>query len=108
MTSELAGTLRERVILEKRLGGRDALGGAAGRYAYLGEAWAAVSPIAPGDLTAGESLRALPRWRVIVRRRSGIDPGVRLVWRGRQLAVRGIVSDPRDASHIILTCEEMS
>ncbi len=106
MTGEWAGSLRERVILEKRLGGRDTLGGSSGPYAYIGEAWAAISPIAPGDLTAGESIRALPRWRVILRKRDFIDPSVRLVWRGKFLAVRAVVSDPREPAQMMLTCEE--
>lgn len=108
MTGELAGALRERVILEKRLGGRDMLGGGNGRYAHLGEAWAAISPLAPGDFTAGESIRASQRWRVILRARSGIDADVRLIWRGWTLAVRGVICDPRDAAQMILTCEEMA
>lgn len=108
MTGELAGSLRERVVLERRLGGRDALGGGGGRYAYIGEAWAALSPIAPGNLTAGESIRALPRWRVTLRKRDFIDPSVRLVWRGKFLAVRAVVSDPREPSQMMLTCEEIA
>lgn len=44
VSGELAGTLRERVIIEQRLAQRDNLGGATAKYAYGGEAWAALSP----------------------------------------------------------------
>ena len=104
--TEFSGSLRERVTLERRLGNRDALGGAIGAYAYDGAAWAAVSPLIPADLTVADSLSALPRWQVTMRKREGVDLKTRLVWRGRFLGVRSVVSDPRDPARMVLTCEE--
>lgn len=104
--TELSGTLRERVTLERRLGNRDALGGAVGAYAYEGAVWAAVSPLIPADLTAADSVSALPRWQVTMRKREGVDLKTRLVWRGRFLGVRAVVSDPRDPARMVLTCQE--
>jgi len=103
---EFAGTLKERVTIERRLGNRDTLGGAVGAYAYDGQAWAAISPLIPADLAVADSLSALPRWQVTMRKREGIDPRTRLVWRGRFLGVRAVVSDPRDPARMVLTCEE--
>ena len=104
--TELSGSLRERVTIERRLGNRDALGGAVGAYAYDGAAWAAVSPLIPADLTVADSLSALPRWQVTMRKREGIDLKTRLVWRGRFLGVRSVISDPRDPARMVLTCQE--
>ena len=104
--TEFSGTLRERVTLERRLGNRDALGGAVGAYAYDGAAWAAVSPLIPADLSVADSLSALPRWQVTIRKREGVDLKTRLVWRGRFLGVRSVVSDPRDPARMVLTCQE--
>jgi head-tail adaptor len=105
--SGFAGTLRERVILETRRAGRDGLAGAIGKYDYAGEAWAALIPLVPADLTEAMSISAMPRWQVILRKREGIDPRVRLTWRGKYLAVRSVVSDPREPSQLVLTCEEV-
>lgn len=104
--TEFSGALRERVTIERRLGNRDALGGATGRYAYDGAAWAAVTPLIPADLTVADSLSALPRWQVTIRKREGIDLRTRFVWRGRFLGVRGCITDPRDPARMVLTCEE--
>ena len=104
--TELSGSLRERVTIERRLGNRDTLGGAVGAYAYDGAAWAAVSPLIPADLTVADSLSALPRWQVTLRKREGIDLKTRLVWRGRFLGVRSVISDPRDPARMVLTCQE--
>jgi len=105
--SEFAGTLRERVVLETRLEARDTRGGAVGKYIYDGVAWAALMPLIPGDLTTADALSALPRWQVTIRKREGVGLRTRLTWRGKYLAVRGVVSDPREPAHMVMTCEEV-
>ena len=106
MSAEFAGTLRERVTIEQPNPARDALGGRAGGYVYDGAAWAAVTPLLPADLSAADALSALPRWTVTLRTREGVGPGTRLVWRGRYLRVRSLVSDPSDPARMVLSCEE--
>lgn len=106
MNAELAGILKERVLIETRVGNRDTLAGAVGKYVYAGEAWAALTPIAPGALESGDALSALPRWRVTLRKREGIDLQTRFIWRNKFLAVRTVQADPRDASQMTLICEE--
>jgi head-tail adaptor len=96
MSNEFAGALRERVSIEHRLGNRDLLGGATGRYMYDGACWAAVSPLIPADLAAADSFSALPRWQVTMRKRERISPCTRLVWRGRSS-----VFAPSSAIHAI-------
>ena len=106
MSGEFAGALRERVTIEQPNPARDTLGSRAGGYLYDGAAWAAVAPLLPADLSAADALSALPRWSVTLRKREGVAPGTRLVWRGRYLRVRSVVSDPRDPARMVLTCEE--
>jgi head-tail adaptor len=105
--SGFAGTLRERVLIERRLGDRDNLAGATGRYMFKGEAWVSLIPLVPADLTEADSISAMPRWKVTMRKRENIDLRVRLLWRGRYLAVRGVVSDPQEPAQMVLTCEEV-
>jgi head-tail adaptor len=107
MSGEFAGTLRERVVLETRLESRDGRGGANGRFSYDGEAWAALMPLMPAELSRADALSALPRWQVTMRKREGVGLRTRLTWRGKYLAVRGLVSDPRQPAQMVLTCEEV-
>lgn len=106
MTGEFAGTLKDRLTIEQPVTTRDALGARAGGWRYDGAAWAKVSPLAPMGGSAGDAVTALPRWQVVMRKRLGILPGSRLVWRGRFLIVRSGLSDPADPARMILTCEE--
>jgi head-tail adaptor len=107
MSGELAGALRERIIIETRAGNRDSIAGATGKYIYAGEAWASLMPLVPASLTQADVLSAMPRWQVTMRKREGIDPRVRLTWRGKYLAVRQVISDPREPAYLIATCEEV-
>jgi head-tail adaptor len=107
MSGEFAGSLRERITIERRSGGRDMRAGATGAYLYDGAAWAAVAPLMPSSLIAGDAISALPRWKVTMRKREGIGPSTRIVWRGRFLAVRAVESDPATPAQMILTTDEV-
>lgn len=107
MSQEFAGALRERITIEQPRLTRDALGGRVGGWTHDGAAWARVTPLVPAGQTAADALAALPRWLVTLRKRTGIVPGTRLVWRGRYLIVRTGISDPEMPAQLVLTCEEM-
>ncbi len=106
MSGEVAGALRERVTIEQPVARRDTLGGRQGGWTYDGAVWARVTPLVPADLAAADALTGLPRWSVTMRKREGVLPGSRLVWRGRFLIVRSGISDPADPARMVLTCEE--
>lgn len=107
MSGEFAGALRERVTIEQPPPGRDAVGGRQGMWRYDGAVWARVTPLAPSGAVVADALSALPRWSVTMRKREGVLPGCRLVWRGRFLIVMSGMSDPADPARMVLTCEEM-
>jgi head-tail adaptor len=104
--SEFAGALCERISFERRSDARDLLAGVRGKWRYDGAAWAAVAPLGAGDAVEGDALSALPRWRVTIRSREGLEPGSRIIWRGRFLRVRSVESDPREPAQLILTTQE--
>jgi head-tail adaptor len=104
--SEFAGALRERIVIEQRRDVRELGAITRTKWDYDGAVWAAVAPLIPADLITADVLSALPRWRVTMRKREGISPATRIVWRGRYLKVRGVESDPRTPAQMILTTEE--
>jgi head-tail adaptor len=104
--TEFAGHLRERIAFERRSDERDLLAGARGKWRYDGAAWAAVTPLGSGDGVEADASSSLPRWRMTLRKREGVDPSSRIVWRGRYLLVRSVESDPREPAQMILTTQE--
>jgi head-tail adaptor len=106
LSGEIAGSLMERVAIERWQGVRDAAGDAVGAWLPLDEVAAAVVP--DGSLSAvrvGDAVRSVRRWQVLLRRRDDIDLAVRLRWQGRQLAVLAIEPRGRQREHLLLLCE---
>lgn len=105
--SEFAGALRERIGIERRLDARDAMARGSDRWMSDGAAWASVAPLIPADLVQADVRSALPRWQVVMRNRPRLGVWTRFSWRGRYLAVRALIADPRDPDRVVMTCEEI-
>jgi head-tail adaptor len=105
--AEFAGTLTERVCLQRRSGGRDDLGGADGAWSAGVTVWASMASVTPAAWGQGDRPNAAPRWRATIRAiGAGVLPGDRLTWRGQPYAVRSIEADPAAPDRLLLTVEE--
>lgn len=110
MTEEWAGTLVERVAIERFVDDRDDAGASVGQWQGAGAAWAAIVPDGGNGGrggSEGEARRSRSRWRVTMRAPggAGIDLTSRLVWRGHWLAVLSVETDPRRPDRVSLRCE---
>lgn len=104
--SEFAGTLRERIIIERPISVRNAMGLQEPGWEEVGRCLASVALDSVGAESEAQALSAMPRYRVTIRRRDGIALDQRLRWDGRSLAVRQLLDDPRMKERIVLRCEE--
>jgi len=107
MNREFAGSLRERIIIERQVQERTAIGVQAAGWEKVATCVAAVTPEGAGAKSEGQALSAMARFRVTIRTRDGIAIGQRVRWGARLLAVRQRVDDPRLADRILLRCEEI-
>lgn len=107
MSAEFAGTLSERVTIERLSEARDAKGLQEEAWETLCSCRASVAPDGVGAESLGQALSAMPRYRITIRRREGIAPGQRVLWGERRMAVRQLLDDPRAKDRIMLRCEEM-
>ena len=107
MSGEFAGLLRERVVIERPTGERSAQGTLIAGWEEVARCLAAVAPEGAGQESEAMALSAMPRFRVTIRRRDDVAIDQRLLWRGRRLAVRQILEDPRLRDRMTLRCEEM-
>jgi head-tail adaptor len=106
MSAEFAGALNQRVVIEQKAKGRSSSGSAVRKWDYGGAAWASITPLIPAGLVVGDTLSSALRWQVRLRKREDLSLTTRLVWNGRFLMVRSIVSDPAEPARFVLTCEE--
>lgn len=104
--SEFAGTLREQIVIERRVDGRTSSGLRLDSWERVASCRAAIRSESWGAQEEAASLSALPRFRVVVRRRIGLQVDQRLRWGDRVLRVRQIVDDPGRPDRLVLKCEE--
>ena len=107
MTKEFAGSLRERIVIEKQVSLRNAMGLQEPGWEQLCRAQASVLLESVGAEAEGQALSALPRYTVAMRVREGIALDQRIRWRNKFLVIRQLRDDPRRRDRIVLRCEEV-
>jgi SPP1 family predicted phage head-tail adaptor len=105
--SEFAGTLKERITIEKPVGTRTPMGVQQSEWTPLCRCLAAIVPEGAGAESEAQALSAMPRFRVTIRKRDGIAIDQRISWRGRLMMVRQLLDDPRTGDRIVMRCEEV-
>lgn len=105
--SEFAGTLRERVIIERPISVRNAMGLQEPGWEQVCRCLAAVSLETIGPESEGQALSSMPKYRVTIRQRDGIGLDQRVTWNARKLMVRQLLDDPTARDRIVLRCEEV-
>ena len=104
---EFAGTLSERVLIERPSQLRDALGLQEAVWETVCRCRASVVPDGVGAQSQGQVLSAMPRYRVAIRRRDGIALDQRISWGTRKMIVRQLLDDPGAKDRITMRCEEV-
>ena len=105
--SEFAGTLRERIVIEQPISVRNEMGLQEPGWDEVCRVLASVVLDSVAQESEGQALSAMPRYRVIIRRRDGIALNQRVNWKGRKLAVLQLLDDPRTKDRIVMRCEEV-
>jgi head-tail adaptor len=105
--SEFAGTLKERVRIERPVALRTVGGLQEAGWEEVVRCLAEIVPEGVGAEAEAMSLSAMPRYRVTIRVRGGISVGQRVSWKGRAMLVRQRIDDPRLPDRIMLRCEEV-
>ena len=107
MTAEFTGLLRERVTIERPVSLRNPMGLQQPGWEKVCRCLASVVLDSVGSEAEGQALSAMPKYKVTIRWREGIAIDQRVQWRGRALAVRQVLDDPRRRDRILLRCEEL-
>lgn len=107
MSGEFAGTLRERIAIERPVSLRNEMGLQVPGWEPVCRCLASVALESVGAESEAQALSAMPRYRVTIRTREGIALDQRIHWKGRMLMVRQLLDDPRDRDRIAMRCEEV-
>jgi head-tail adaptor len=107
MTAEFAGTLSERVTIERSTSTRNAMGLLEPGWEVVCRCLASVVLEGVGPEAEAQVLSAMSRFRVTIRRRDGIAIDQRIRWKDRRMMVRQLLEDPRSKDRVTLRCEEV-
>jgi head-tail adaptor len=107
MTGEFAGSLRERVVIERPVSIRNVMGLQEPGWEQVCRCLASVVLESVGPESEAQALSAMPRYRVTIRRRDAIAIDQRVSWNGRKLMVRQMLEDPREKDRVTMRCEEV-
>ena len=105
--TEFAGTLRERVVIERPVSLRNAMGLQEPGWEEVCRCLAAVALESVGAEAEAQALSAMPKYRITIRQRDGIALGQRVRWNGRNMMGRQLLDDPRAKDRIVMRCEEV-
>ena len=105
--TEFAGTLRERIVVEQPVSVRNPMGLQEPGWEEVCRCLASIALESVGPESEGQALSAMPKYRVIIRRRDGIALDQRVSWGTRKLMVRQVLDDPRMKDRIAMRCEEV-
>lgn len=105
--SEFAGTLRERIVIERPISLRNEMGLQEPGWEQLCRCLASIELQSIGPQSEAQALSAMPLYRVTIRWRDGIGLDQRISWRGRYLMVRQLLDDPAAKDRIAMRCEEV-
>lgn len=105
--TEFAGTLRERILIERPSSERTAMGLSTSGWETVASCLAAIEPEGVGPEAEAQALSAMPRFRVSIRPREGVGIDQRITWGKRLMMVRQLVDDPRKRDRITMRCEEV-
>jgi head-tail adaptor len=107
MSDEFAGTLRERILIERPISTRNEMGLQEPGWEQVCRSLASVVLESVGAEAEAQALSAMPKFRVTIRRRDGIALDQRVAWNSRRMMVRQLLNDPREKDRIIMRCEEV-
>ena len=104
---EFAGTLRQRVVIERPVTTRTPTGLQESGWERVAACLASIAVEGVGAEAEAMALSAMPRLRVTIRRRAGIAIDQRIRWGARTMMVRQLLDDPRFPDRLVIRCEEM-
>lgn len=108
MGGEIAGRLKQRIRIERRVHAPDGAGGSHEIWRPVGEHWAEMRPVDSLNMSAvvADTRVTARRWRVLMRAGIEVALGMRLRWQGLDLQVTGIDRDPQMPDRITVVAEE--
>ena len=100
-----AGTLRERVTVQRASGNRNRMGESISEWTAFEVVWASVQGVSAREFLLAGQQQVEVSHRVKMRYLTGLTPQMRLSWRGRTLEIISILEHENRSVHELI-CQE--
>lgn len=107
MTAEFAGTLRQRILIERPVTTRTPTGLQEAGWERVASCLASIELEGVGAQSEAMAFSAMAKLRVTIRKRAGVAIDQRIRWGSRNLTVRQLLEDPLLPDRLTLRCEEV-
>ena len=102
----IVGTLTDRVQLQRKLSASEPEGGEIATYTPLATVWARVRQFSARQAFAEDARGQRVSHGVVLRFRTDLKPGDRVVYRGRQLEIEAVADLNGRRAYLSLQCSE--
>lgn len=106
LTTAAAGALEQRITIQQRVAGVNALGQAVQSWADYAVVWAAVDPLRGREFFAAGQTQSEVTTRFTIRWRQGITSTMRVVWRGQPYDVLAVIEPQGGKQMLELMCAQ--
>jgi len=94
MPALATGKLRHKVALQQRIETQDGTSGdMLVSWQTIAELWAEIVPMSAREFLAAQAEQSEVRGRIMIRYREGVDPTMRVVYRGEYYVIHGVMRD---------------
>lgn len=110
MTGVLSRLLRHYVTLQEEVRSADTVGGYKKSWVDIARFWAAIEPLHGGlrgrEILMGDQPTSTITHRIMIRYRSGISAGQRMMYKERYFNIRSIINEHEKNRILIILAEE--
>lgn len=104
--TQAAGERDQRITLQQRVAGSNALGQAISAWANLVELWASAEPLRGREFFAAGQTQSEVSTRFTVAWRAGVTSALRVVWRGQAYDIVAVVEPLGQGQILELMCAQ--
>ena len=99
-----AGTLDQRIVIERLEGGVDELGQPFEDWATVATVWASVQPLVGREFIAAQAVQSEVTTRVVIRYMAGLTAADRVLHNGRVYEVTAVLDVRSQNDELVLMC----
>jgi len=100
--------MNDRITLQRRAAGKDALGQPIESWPDIATVWADVLFQSGAEVMRAGADTAIVKCSIRIRARAGLDTGVRVLFEAKLYDVKSALPDNRDRRFMFLVCESTS